>query len=156
MSDTDEGTGVLGFPSVKALLEFNRSIIAEFRANGGVCGGPFEGNPMILLTMTGAKSGRELTTPLTYCPDGDNDDACIIFASAGGAPKHPNWYHNLMANQNVTIERGTETYTAKAVFTAGADRQAAFERMAQAMPRFAEYQEKTEREIPVIRLVRKG
>ena len=147
-------TTVMGFPSVQALLDFNRSIIEEFRANDGVCGGPFEGNPMILLTMTGAKSGRELTTPLTYCPTGNNDDECIIFASAGGAPKHPNWYHNLLANPNVTIERGTEKYRAQAVVTAGPDRQAAFQKMAEALPRFGEYQDKTERQIPVLRLVR--
>ncbi len=148
---SEQTNGALGFPSVNALLEFNRSIIEEFRANGGRCGGRFEGNPMILLTMTGAKSGKTLTTPLSYCVDGDD---CIIFASAGGSPKHPNWYHNLMANQDITIERGEEKYAAKAVLTAGAEREDAFQKMVKAMPRFGEYQENTEREIPVFKLVR--
>ncbi len=149
MSDSNETT--LGFQSVQALLDFNTKIIEEFRANGGKCGGQFEGNPMILLTMTGAKSGRRLTTPLSYCADGDD---CIVFASAAGSPKHPNWYFNLVKNPDVQIERGEETYAAKALITEGKDRKDAFNLMVTAMPRFGEYQEKTEREIPVIRLVR--
>ena len=142
---------VPGFESVRQLLEFNRDIIEEFRTNGGKCGGRFEGNPMVLLTMTGAKSGRDLTTPLSYCADGDD---CIIFASAAGSDSHPNWYYNLVANPNLVVERGTEKYNAKAVLTEGDERQAAFVKMVAALPRFGEYQNKTDREIPVFRLVR--
>ncbi|MGI9326346.1 MAG: nitroreductase family deazaflavin-dependent oxidoreductase [Pseudomonadales bacterium] len=149
MSEKD--AAVLGFASVKELLTFNKSIIEEFRANNGVCGGRFEGNPMILLTMTGAKSGRELTTPLSYCADGDE---CIIFASAGGSPKHPNWYFNIVANMDVTVERGGEKYAAKAVLTTGEERELAFNKMVTELPRFGEYQENTDRQIPVFRLVR--
>jgi len=93
-------------------MEFNKKVIAEFRENDGVCGGPFEGAPMILVTMTGAKSGRELCSPLVYSSDGDD---AIIIASMGGAPKHPNWYHNLVANPAVTVEIGTAKYEATAV-----------------------------------------
>ena len=148
---SDQTNQTLGFPSVGELLIFNQKIIEEFRANGGKCGGQFEGNPMILLTMTGAKSGRRLTSPLSYCADGDD---CIVFASAGGAPKHPSWYHNAVANPDVTVERGKEEYAAKAVLMEGKDRTEAFEKMVAAMPRFGEYQKNTDREIPVFRLVR--
>jgi deazaflavin-dependent oxidoreductase (nitroreductase family) len=149
MSDQTKQT--LGFPSVGELLDFNKKIIEEFRANGGKCGGQFEGNPMILLTMTGAKSGKSLTSPLSYCADGDD---CIIFASAGGAPKHPAWYHNVVANPDVIVERGEEKYAAKAMLTEGEDRTEAFEKMVAALPRFGDYQKNTNREIPVFRLVR--
>ena len=86
-------------------LAFNQGVIDELRANAGVCGGPFEGAPMVLITMTGAKSGRELCSPLVHTTDGDD---VIIIASKGGAPEHPNWYHNLIANPSVTVEVGTD------------------------------------------------
>jgi len=149
---TEDNRKTLGFPSKEALLDFNRQIIEEFRANGGKCGGQFEGNPMVLITMKGAKTGRELITPLSYCADGDD---CIIFASAGGSPAHPAWYFNLVANPDIVLERGTEKYHATAVLTEGEDRQQAFNAMVAAMPRFADYQASVEREIPVFRLVRK-
>ena len=149
MEENEDGR-VFGL-SREQLLGFNQGIVEEFRANEGRCGGVFEGNPMILLTMTGARSGRTLTTPLTYCADGDD---CIVFASAGGSPRHPAWYHNLVAHPEVTIERDTETYAATAVVTSGDDRAAAFDLMVSTMPRFAEYQDQVEREIPVVRLVR--
>ena len=126
---------VLGFASTADLLSFNQGVTAEFRANGGRCGGPFEGNPMILMTMTGARSGRSLTTPLTYCADGDD---CLVMASAGGSPHHPQWYFNLVANPGITVERGTETYDALAILTSGDQRQAAYDRMTTALPRFAD------------------
>ncbi|MEM7218720.1 MAG: nitroreductase family deazaflavin-dependent oxidoreductase [Pseudomonadota bacterium] len=143
--------GTLGFESVDKLLDFNRSVIDEFRANGGKCGGPFEGNPMVLVTMKGAKSGRELTSPLSYTADGDD---CIVFASAGGSPKHPNWYFNLVAHPDVVIERGTERYAGRAVLVAGDEREDACAKMVAAMPRFADYQAMVDREIPVFKLVR--
>ncbi len=148
---TENEHAVLGFTSTEDLLAFNQGIAEEFRANGGQCGGMFEGNPMILVTMTGAKSGRRLTTPLTYCADGDD---CIVMASAGGSPEHPQWYFNLAATPAVTIERGAETYDAVAVLTEGDDRQAAYDAMTAALPRFADYQAGVEREIPIFRLTR--
>ena len=99
--------GLLGFGSFEALKAFNQSIIDEFRANAGQCGGRFEGNPMLLLTMRGAQTNRWLTTPLSYCPDGDE---CIVMASAGGSSKHPMWFFNLLANPLVMIDRGSEAY----------------------------------------------
>ena len=135
------------------MLEFNKNVIEEFRANEGVCGGPFEGMPMILVTMTGAKSGRSLTSPLVYSSDGDD---AVIIASMGGAPNHPNWYHNLVANPDVTVEIGTETFEATAVLTDGDERDRLYAAQAELMPQFAEYAEKAApRVIPVFRLVRK-
>ena len=133
-------------------LSFNQGVIEEFRANDGICSGPFEGMPMILVTMTGAKSGRTLTSPLVYSMDGDD---AVVIASMGGAPTHPNWYHNLVANPTVTVEIGTETYDATAVLTEGEERQRLYDQQAETMPFFAEYAEKAApREIPVFRLVR--
>lgn len=135
-------------------LEFNRGIIEEFRANDGVCGGPFEGMPMILVTMTGAKSGRELCSPLVYSTDGDD---VVIIASKGGAPNHPNWYHNLVANPAVKVEVGSDSWDATAQLAEGDERKRLYDAQASQMPQFKEYEEKAAeagREIPVFRLVR--
>jgi deazaflavin-dependent oxidoreductase (nitroreductase family) len=135
-------------------LEFNRGVIEEFRANGGVCSGPFEGMPMILVTMTGAKSGRQLCSPLVYSTDGDDH---VIIASKAGAPQHPNWYHNLVANPTVTVEVGTETWEATAELTEGEERQRLYDAQAAQLPVFADYAKSAAeagREIPVFRLVR--
>ena len=135
-------------------LEFNKNVIEEFRANDGVCGGPFEGMPMILITMTGAKSGRELCSPLVYSTDGDD---VVIIASKAGAPQHPNWYHNLVANPTITVEVGTDSYEATAHLTEGDERKRLYDAQAAQMPQFAEYEQKAAehgREIPVFRLVR--
>jgi len=133
-------------------LEFNKGIIDEFRANGGVVGGPFEGAPMILITMTGARSGRTLTSPLVYSTD-DGDP--VIIASKGGAPEHPNWYHNLVADPACTVEIGTESFEATAELTSGQERQRLFDAQAALMPQFAQYAiDAAPREIPVFRLRR--
>lgn len=135
-------------------LDFNKKVIEEFRANGGVCGGPFEGMPMILVTMTGAKSGRELCSPLVYSTDGDD---VVIIASKGGAPQHPNWYHNLVANPTVTVEVGSEKWEATAELAHGEERQRLYDAQAAQMPQFDGYAEQAAavgREIPVFRLVR--
>lgn len=133
-------------------LSFNQQVIDEFRANEGVCGGPFEGAPMILVTMTGAKSGRELCSPLVYSTDGDDH---VIIASMGGAPNHPNWYYNLIANPQVTVEVGTEKFTATAREVEGDERQALYDAQAALMDNFTEYAAKAApRVIPVFRLVR--
>jgi len=130
---------------------FNQQLIEEFRANGGKVGGRFEGRPVVLLTATGAKSGRRLTIPLVYLQEGDRR---FIFASKAGSPKNPDWYHNLVANPNVTVEIGDETYEATAKVISGADRDQIYAKQVAAMPTFGEYQEKTTRVIPVIELVR--
>ena len=135
-------------------LAFNESVIEVFRANDGVMpeGHPMHGNPTLLMTMTGARSGRSLTSPLTYTADGD---AFIVMASAGGSPKLPAWGHNLRVNPEVTIEVGTETFAAVAVETEGAERDRAFELMTTTLPRFADYQASVERVIPLFLLVRR-
>src|SRR5215210_5617877 len=98
---------------------FNQNLIEEFRANDGKVGGRFEGRPVLLLTTTGAKSGRQFTIPLVYLQDGERR---LIFASKAGAPGHPDWYHNLVANPTVKVEVGTETYDARAVVITGDER----------------------------------
>ena len=135
-------------------LEMNAGVIKEFRENGGNCSGWLKGAPMILVTMTGAKSGRELCSPLVYSTDGDD---IVVIASKGGAPENPQWYHNLVANPAVTVEVGTDTWDATAVLTEGDERKRLFDAQAALMPQFAEYEKSaTEhgREIPVFRLVR--
>jgi deazaflavin-dependent oxidoreductase (nitroreductase family) len=134
-----------------AMNDFNRKIIEDFRANGGKVGPPFEGAPMILVNHTGAKSGRSYTTPLVYLPDGED---WVIIASKAGSPTHPDWYHNLKAHPEVTIEVGTEKLAARATEVTGAERDELYARQVAVMPGFAEYAEKAGRVIPVIRLTR--
>ena len=132
----------------------NNKAIAEFRANHGTCGPPFEGTPIVLVTMKGAKSGRELCSPLAYSTDGDD---VVVIASMGGAPNNPNWYHNLKANPDVTLEVGTDNYEAAAVLTAGEERDRLYAAQAKALPIFNKYAEKAvPRVIPVFRFVRKA
>jgi len=119
----------------------------EFRANAGKVGGPFEGSPMLILHTTGARSGREHMNPLVYQSDGDR---LVVFASKGGAPNHPDWYHNLAANPDVTIEVGTETLAKRARIATGDERERLWTRQKQLMPGFADYQAKTARQIPVV------
>ncbi len=131
--------------------DWNQAVIAEFRANSGKVGGQFEGAPLLLLTTTGAKTGRQLTSPLMYNTDGDR---LLIFASKGGAPTNPAWYHNLVANPKVTLEVGAETFDATATALQGEERDRLFARHAAQYPGFAEYQANTTRTIPVIALER--
>lgn len=131
--------------------KFNEKVIAEFRANGGKVGKPFEGMPMILVTMKGAKSGKEYTMPLVYSKDGNR---YVIIASMAGAPNNPDWYHNIKAHPDVTLEIGTERFAAKAIITSGEERERLFNAQAAIMPIFNDYRKKTTREIPVIALER--
>jgi deazaflavin-dependent oxidoreductase (nitroreductase family) len=136
---------------VTDMNDWNSKIIEEFHANGGKVGGPFEGTPLLLLTTTGAKSGQRRTTPLVYMPDGDR---MIIFASKAGAPTNPDWYHNLVAHPQVTVEVGTETFEAASVVITGEERDRLYAQQAATNPGFAEYETKTTRQIPVIALKR--
>jgi deazaflavin-dependent oxidoreductase (nitroreductase family) len=131
--------------------DFNRNVIDEFRSNNGKVGGQFGNAPLVLLTTTGAKSGKPHTTPVVYTRDGDD---LVVIASMGGAPKSPAWYHNLVANPQVTVELPGETYTAKARVTEGEERDRLFRAQADLMPNFDEYQTKTTRVIPVVVLER--
>ena len=130
---------------------FNRQLIEEFRANGGKVGGMFAGAPLLLLTTTGAKSGQQRVAPLAYTTD---NGCLVVIASKGGAPTHPDWFHNLRANPEATVEVGTESYPVRATIPEGAERQRLFDQMAGQMPNFAEYQRNTTRKIPVVVLER--
>lgn len=133
--------------------EWNKAVIAEFRANGGKCGGMFEGADMLLLHTKGAKSGLERINPLVYLPDGDR---MVIFASKGGMPDNPDWYYNLRKNPGVTVEVGTETVAATATEVTGEERDRLYAEQVTRFASFGEYEEKTAgiRVIPVIALTR--
>lgn len=136
------------------MSDFNANVIKEFRANGGKVGGMFEGRTnMVLITTTGARSGRETTNPLVYVPD---TDRIVIIASNGGDDKHPAWYHNLRADPELTVELGTETYTGKAEFVTGPESDELYARMVEIMPQFADYKAKTTRQIPVVAVYRQS
>jgi deazaflavin-dependent oxidoreductase (nitroreductase family) len=132
--------------------DWNAGIIEEFRANEGRVGGMFEGAPMILVHHIGAKSGTERVTPLVYVPEADG--SMLIIASKGGAPTNPDWYHNLKANPKVDVEVGTETFPVRAAEVAGPEREEAWAQIVARNPGFGEYQQKTTRTIPVLRLAR--
>jgi deazaflavin-dependent oxidoreductase (nitroreductase family) len=131
--------------------DFNRSIIDEFRANDGKTSGPFANAPLLLLTTTGAKSGKKHTTPVVYTRDGDQ---LVVIASFAGRPQNPAWFHNLVANPTVTVEVPGDTFDARAEVVEGEDRDRLYRTQADLMPGFDEYQQKTTRRIPVVRLTR--
>lgn len=133
------------------MQEFNNKIIAEFRANKGVVGEPFAGAPLMLLGTTGAKSGAARTNPLAYVSDGER---LVVIASYAGAANNPPWYHNLLANPEVTVEVGEDKYQARASVVDEPARSALYDKMVATMPIFAEYKAKTSRVIPVITLER--
>lgn len=128
--------------------DWNRQVIEEFRANEGRVGGNFEGAPMILIHHKGRTSGTERVNPVVYLPV---DGGYAVFASKGGAPDHPDWYRNLMANPDVTVEVGTQTIEVTARDTSGEERDRLYARQVQAMPGFAEYEvNAAPRVIPVV------
>jgi deazaflavin-dependent oxidoreductase (nitroreductase family) len=127
--------------------DFNAQIIAEFHANEGRVGGMFEGMPLLLLHHAGAKSGKSRVNPLAYQSDGGR---YVVFASKGGAPSNPDWYHNLKAHPSTQIEVGTDTIDVLASEASGEERERLYRTQAQRVPQFAEYESKTERVIPVM------
>ena len=139
------------YTDTAALDDFNRNVVEEFRANGGKVGGPFEGGNLLLLNTTGAKSGQPRLSPLAYL---DVDGRMLIVGSYAGAPKDPAWVHNLRANPKAHIEVGTEAYDVIARELPGAERDAAYPKIIEAAPVFAEYQSKTTRAIPLFELQR--
>ncbi len=130
--------------------DWNRQIIEEFRANEGKLGGQFQGAPVLLLHTKGAKTGKERVTPVMYL---ELDGRTFVFASKAGAPTNPDWYHNLLANPEVSAEIGTGTITARAVVVEGTERDQVYAEQARRYPGFQEYQQKTDRVIPVVELV---
>jgi deazaflavin-dependent oxidoreductase (nitroreductase family) len=133
--------------------EFQRQIVAEFRANGGRVGGMFEGSTLALLTTIGARTGLHRTSPLAYL---EIDGQPLVVASAMGAPTHPAWYHNIRHNPAVTVETGTETYDAMAGIPVGEERDELFGKVVEHAPGFGQYQGRTTRVIPVVTLHRIG
>jgi len=130
---------------------FNDGVVEQFRANGGVVPGRWGDRPLLLLTTTGARSGRPRTTPLFFSTDGDR---LVVIASKGGEPTHPDWYHNLLAHPEATVELGRETFPVRATVAAGAERRRLFDQHAALMPFFAEYERNATRSIPVMVLTR--
>jgi deazaflavin-dependent oxidoreductase (nitroreductase family) len=133
------------------MVDYNAPIIEEFRANHGKVGGNFGAMELLLLTSTGAKSSKSYTRPLAYTTDGDR---LVVVASKGGAPTNPDWYHNLLAHPEVTVEVGDEKFTARAKKTAGKEREHLFNQHAKQYPVFQGYKAKTSRELPVFVLER--
>jgi len=130
---------------------FQQQVIEEFRANAGRVGGFLAGARLVLLTTVGARTGRPRTSPLAYLTIAGQT---VVVASAMGADKHPDWYHNILKNPAVTVETGRETYEAVAAAPAGAERDALFAEVVAAEPGFGEYQQRTSRRIPVVTLTR--
>ncbi|MBF8192467.1 nitroreductase family deazaflavin-dependent oxidoreductase [Nonomuraea sp. K274] len=131
------------------MTDLNHQVIEEFRANGGKVGGMFEGAPLLLLTTTGARTGRRHTNPVVYLRDGER---LLVFASNAGGDAHPAWYHNVVAGPKVTVELGEDRFEARAVPLEGEERDRVYARQAAIDPAFAAYQEKTDRVIPVVAL----
>jgi deazaflavin-dependent oxidoreductase (nitroreductase family) len=132
--------------------DWNARIIDEFRSNEGRVGGPFEGRPILLLHHRGARTGTERVNPLAYQDLGDGSIA--VFGSKGGAPTNPDWYYNLQANPDASVEIGTETFDVRARVAEGEERERIWEKQKRDMPGFADYERNTPREIPVVILER--
>ncbi len=130
---------------------FNRGVVEHFRAHGGVGPGGWAGRPLLVLTTTGAKSGQPRSTPLLYSTDGDR---FVVIASKGGEPTNPDWYHNLLAHPDATVEVGGGRFPVRASIAEGAERRRLFDQQAALMPFFADYERTTPREIPVVVLTR--
>jgi deazaflavin-dependent oxidoreductase (nitroreductase family) len=137
-----------------ALDDWNQRVLAEFRANHGRCGGPFEGAPMIVIHHVGRKTGKTYENPLVYQPGPDG--RMYLIASFGGAPKNPAWLGNLLAAGRAKVEVGDDIFEVGVTEVTGAERDEVFARQKAAMPAFAEYEKKTEgvRTIPVLALDR--
>ncbi len=127
--------------------DWNQGIIEEFRENEGKVGGMFEGTPLLLLHHTGARSGKVRVNPLAYQADGNR---FVVFASKGGAPTNPDWYHNLKANPDATVEVGTKSIPVRARDAETEERERLWNHQKELMPGFADYERKTSRKIPVV------
>ncbi len=133
------------------MSDWNKKIIEEFRANDGKVGGPYANNTLLILHTTGAKSGKERVNPLVTFED---NDRLVVVASKGGAPSHPGWYYNLLANPEVSVEYGTEEFRARASVASEPERTELYEKMESTFSTFTEYKQKTNRVIPVVTLTR--
>lgn len=137
--------------AVSAANAWNANIIAEFRANEGKVGGPFENAPVLLLHTTGARTRSHRVNPMMFLSE---NDRIFVFASKAGADTNPDWFYNLVADSNVTVEKGSEKYAATATPLSNVERERIYAIQADRYPGFAEYQAKTTRTIPVVELIR--
>ena len=135
-------------PPRDEVTDWNRPIIEEFRSNEGKVGGNFAGAPLLLLHTTGARTGEERVNPVMYQDIGDGRVA--VFASKGGAPTNPDWYHNVLAQPEVTAEIGSGTRAFRARVASGEEREPIWTKQKQEYPGFADYESKTDRTIPVV------
>jgi deazaflavin-dependent oxidoreductase (nitroreductase family) len=133
--------------------DWNTKVIEEFRSNHGKVGGNFEGAPLLLIHHTGARTGTARVNPVMYLKDGER---LLVFASKGGAPRNPGWYHNLKAHPDVQIEVGDDTIDVTSEELTGEERNRFYARQSELYPQFADYQKKTKRLIPVIAFKRRG
>jgi deazaflavin-dependent oxidoreductase (nitroreductase family) len=142
--------------SLSDVHDWNAKTIAEFRANEGRDRGTYEGAPLVLVHHRGRKSGREYITPVMYLPHDTEQDVIYVFATKGGAPSNPDWYHNLVAAGDGSVERGTETYKVTVRELTGAERDRIYAEQGRRYPGFAEYERQTAgvRTIPVLELAR--
>ena len=147
LPDTDT---VLGMTNTN---DWNAGVIEEFRANKGELGGQWEGAPLLLLHSTGAKSGQERVNPMMYQPVGDD---YAVFASKAGMPTNPDWYHNLLAHPEATVEVGDQVVEVTARIAADEEREPIWEKQKSLYPGFADYEQKTTRTIPVVILTPKS
>ena len=136
------------------MSDWNAKTIEEFRANEGRVGGTFEGAPLVLVHHRGRKSGQPYVTPVMYLPDEGDPNVIYVFATRGGTPVNPDWYYNLTAEGEGTVERGTETYNVTVRDVTGDERDRIYAEQARRYPGFAEYERQTEglRTIPVLEL----
>ncbi len=136
------------------MSDWNDSIIKEFRENDGRVGGNFANTHLLLLTTTGAKSGEKRIAPVMYFTDADG---IYVIASKAGTPENPAWYHNLLAEPEVTVERATDggikSYAATATAVDRDERDELWAKFSAQAPNFAQYQEKTERVIPIVAIL---
>ena len=132
---------------------YNRKVIEEFRANDGILGPPFTGDSTLLLTTTGARTGRSHTVPIMFKEDGDR---LLVIASASGAPRHPDWYRNLVAHPDVVVERGADRFDAVARTADGDERERLWRELLETHPFFADHQAQVTRQIPLVLLERPG
>jgi deazaflavin-dependent oxidoreductase (nitroreductase family) len=132
---------------MSSMADYNQRIIDEFRANGGKPPSWTGNSPLVLIHHRGARSGVDRVNPVAYLDDGGR---YVIFASKAGAPTNPDWYHNLKAHPDTTIEVGSDTVTVTAAEVSGEERDRLFAAQAERSPQFTEYQQNTDRRIPVI------
>ena len=129
------------------MSDWNNKIIEEFRANEGKVGGPFEGAPLLLLHTVGARTGQERVNPMMYR---QVNGGYAVFATKAGAPSNPDWYHNLLANPDASVEVGTNTHRVRARVATPEERSRIWEDQKREIPAFADYERRTSRQIPVV------